>query len=179
MGFEMKKSNETPVAKEFQEKLLKKLSLFEDKDSIVKFCNSWYEDVVKGNISIERLIKRSRLRKPLSEYKMVAGGTAGILYYNQQDLGLIAKGDSYYHYKMDNTNLDEKRYLWDGESKSAEYMAFRSINELSLTEKYTPDWKFIAEAEIIKKSALVFESMGWPLSLYRKDINQKRLEDWW
>ncbi len=180
MGFEMKKSNETPVAKEFQENLLKKVSLFNDKDEIVAYCNEWYKDIVKGKVDIKRLVKRSRLRKPLSEYKMVAGGTAGILYYNQQDLGgRITKGDSYYYYKMNNHNLEEKCYLWKGESKSAEYLAFRSINQMNLTNTYAPDWEFIAEAEIIKKSALVFESMGWPLSLYRKDINQSRLEEWW
>jgi len=180
MGFEMKKSNETPVAKEFQENLLKKVSLFESKNEIVNYCNEWYSNIVKGQVSIDKLVKRSRLRKPLAEYKMVAGGTAGILYYNQQGLGsTIAKGDSYYYYKMNNADLDEKCYLWNGESKSAEYLAFRSVNEMKLSDTYKPDWEFIAEAEIIKKSALVFESMGWSLKLYRKDINQKRLEDWW
>jgi DNA polymerase elongation subunit (family B) len=180
MGFEMKKSNETPVAKEFQENLLRKVSLFEGKNEIVAYCNEWYSNIVQGKVNISRLVKRSRLRKPLDDYKMVAGGTAGILYYNQQGLGgRIAKGDSYYYYKMNNQDLNEKCYIWKGESKSAEYLAFRSVNEMNLSDTYKPDWEFIAEAEIIKKSALVFESMGWPLSLYKKDINQKSLEDWW
>ena len=135
---------------------------------------------MQGKVNISRLVKRSRLRKPLDDYKMVAGGTAGILYYNQQGLGgRIAKGDSYYYYKMNNQDLNEKCYIWKGESKLAEYLAFRSVNEMNLSDTYKPDWEFIAEAEIIKKSALVFESMGWPLSLYKKDINQKSLEDWW
>ncbi|MAP53687.1 MAG: hypothetical protein CL605_02165 [Altibacter sp.] len=180
MGFEMKKSNETPVAKEFQENLLKKVSLFECKNEIVAYCNGWYKDIVQGEVDISRLIKRSRLIKPLSDYKMVAGGTAGILYYNQQNLGSkIVKGDSYYYYKMNNSDLDEKCYIWSGESKTAEYLAFRSVNQMKLSETYKPDWEFIAEAEIIKKSALVFESMGWPLTLYKKDVNQTSLEDWW
>ena len=180
MGFEMKKSNETPVAKEFQENLLKKLSLFEDKDSIISYCNNWYKQILTGKVKINDLIKRSRLRGPLSEYKIVAGGTAGILYYNQQDLGRnISKGDSYYYYKMNNSTLDEKCYLWKGVSKSAQYIAFRSINEINLSKIYEPDWEFIANAEIIKKSALVFESMKWPLSLYNTNIYQKKLEEWW
>ena len=29
--------------------------------------------------------------------------------------------------------------------------------------KYTPDWQFIAQAEVIKKSELIFESLGGPL----------------
>ena len=146
----------------------------------ISYCNDWYKQIITGKIKINDLIKRSRLRKSLSEYKIVAGGTAGILYYNQQDLGRsISKGDSYYYYKMNNSSLDEKCYLWKGISKSAQYLAFRSINEINLSKIYEPDWEFIANAEIIKKSALVFESMKWPLSLYNTNIYQKKLEEWW
>jgi len=53
-------------------------------------------------------------------------------------------------------------------------LKFKDIEDM-----FTPDWEFIANAEIIKKSALVFESMKWPLSLYNTNIYQKKLEEWW
>ena len=77
---------------------------------------------------------------------------------------------------MDNSNLDEQVYLVNGVSKSAEYIAFRKFSEV---ENFKPDWSFIAQAEVIKKSALILESMGWSTKEYKRDVNQTTLDGWW
>jgi len=176
MGFEMKKSNETPYAKEYQEKLLKMVSLFEDEDKIIKYCNEAYAKIVKAEVDLKQVIKRSRLRQNLEDYEVIAGGVAGIVYYNQQEYGKIEKGDSYFFMRMDNSDLDEKYYLVDGVSKEANYIAFKRIEE---AEQFTPDYEFIAQAEVINKSELIFESLGLPIGLIKKDIYQRSLDKWW
>jgi DNA polymerase elongation subunit (family B) len=178
MGFEMKKSNETKLAKEFQETLLKMVSKGKTHKEIIDYCNKIYAKVVKGQVELREISKRSRLRRNLEDYDMIAGGTAGIMYYNQQEVGdvKIEKGDSYYFFKMDNSNLDEQVYLVNGVSKSAEYIAFRKFSEV---ENFKPDWSFIAQAEVIKKSALILESMGWSTKEYKRDVNQTTLDGWW
>mgnify|MGYP003663987207 CR=1 FL=1 len=179
MGFEMKKSNETKLAKKFQETLLKMVSKGKSHKEIIDYCNKIYAEVIKGQVNIKEISKRSRLRRNLEDYDMIAGGTAGIVYYNQQKVSnvKIEKGDSYYFFKMDNDNLEEKAYLINGKSKSAEYISFRKFKEIE--NKFNPDWKFIAEAEVIKKSSLILESMGWSIKEYKRDVNQTTLDSWW
>lgn len=177
MGFEMKKSNETKVAKKFQENLLKMVSSFEEKGKIIDYCNKEYATVVKGEVSLKEISKRSRLRRNIEDYDMIAGGSAGIIYHNQQGLGKIKKGDAYYYFKVNNADLEEKCYIVNGVSKSCEYISFLRFKDIE--GMFTPDWEFIANGEIIKKAMLIFESMEWPIKLIKKDINQKTLEDWW
>ena len=146
---------------------------------IIEYCNKTYAKVIKGEVEVKEITKRSRLRRNLEDYEMIAGGTAGIVYYNQQKVGevRIEKGDSYYFFKMNNDNLNERVYLINGKSKSAEYIAFRKFKEVE--NKFNPDWKFIAEAEVIKKSSLILESMGWSITEYKRDVNQTTLDSWW
>ena len=176
MGFEMKKSNETAFAKEYQKNLLKMISLFEEKEAIVKYCNDSYSKIIKGEVELNNVIKRSRLRQPLEDYEAISGGVAGIVYYNQQGYGNIGVGDSYYFMRMDNKDLDEKCYLLNGESKEANYIAFKNLSE---AEQFTPDLDFIAEAEVIKKSELIFESLGWSIKEIKRDVFQQTLDSWW
>ena len=177
MGFEMKKSNETKIAKNFQENLLKKVASFVDKDEIIAYCNEEYARVIKGEPDLKEISKRSRLRRNIEDYDMIAGGSAGIVYHNQQGLGKIKKGDAYYYFKVRNSDLDEKCYIVKGQSKSCEYISFLKFKDIE--GKFTPDWEFIANGEIIKKAVLVFDSMEWPIKLIKKDINQTTLNEWW
>ena len=177
MGFEMKKSNETKIAKNFQENLLKMVASFDNKKSIIDYCNKEYSKVVKGEVSLREISKRSRLRRNIEDYDMIAGGSAGIIYHNQQGLGKIKKGDAYYYFKINNTDLEEKCYILNGVSKPCEYISFLKFKDIE--GMFTPDWEFIANGEIIKKALLIFESMEWPIKLIKKDINQTTLEEWW
>jgi DNA polymerase elongation subunit (family B) len=176
MGFEMKKSNETKFAKTYQRRLLEMVSSFTDSEKIIKYCNDSYKQLYTGDVSLRDISKRSRLRQKLEDYKSIAGGVAGIIYYNQQKIGRIENGDSYFYFKMDNAELREKYYIWGGKSNEANYIAFRNFHEVD--GKYTPDWQFIAQAEVIKKSELIFESLGWSIGLIKKDIYQKTLTEW-
>ena len=177
MGFEMKKSNETKVAKKFQENLLKMVASFKEEREVIDYCNQEYAKVVKGEVSLREISKRSRLRRNIEDYDMIAGGSAGIIYHNQQGLGKIKKGDAYYYFKINNADLEEKCYILNGVSKSCEYISFLKFKDIK--DMFTPDWEFIANGEIIKKALLVFESMEWPIKLIKKDINQTTLEEWW
>ena len=69
---------------------------FEDKDKIIKYCNDLMHLFRKGEAPLIKVIKRSRLRKNIEDYEAIAGGVAGIVYYNQQGYGTIDVGDSYY-----------------------------------------------------------------------------------
>ena len=176
MGFEMKKSNETPYAKEYQEKLLKMVSSFEEKKDIIDYCNDSYQLVRKGDAPMDKIIKRSRLRRDIEDYDAIAGGVAGIVYYNQQGYGTIEKGDSYYFMRINNHNLEEKCYLVNGESKEVNYIAFKKLDE---AKQFDPNWEFIADAEVIRKSELIFSSLGWNIKEIKTDIYQQTLDGWW
>ena len=176
MGFEMKKSNETPYAKEYQEKLLKMVSSFKEKKDIIDFCNDSYQLVRKGDAPMDKIIKRSRLRRDIEDYDAIAGGVAGIVYYNQQGYGTIEKGDSYYFMRINNHDLEEKCYLVNGESKEVNYIAFKKLDE---AKQFDPNWEFIADAEVIRKSELIFSSLGWNIKEIKTDIYPQTLDGWW
>lgn len=176
MGFEMKKSNETQFAKRYQRKLLEMVSSFEEKDKIIKYCNDSYKQLYTGNVSLRDISKRSRLRRRIEDYLTIGGGVTGIIYYNQQQIGKIENGDSYFFFKVDNSNLKEKYYIWEGKSNELAYISFRNFHEVE--GKFTPDWQFISKGEVIQKSILIFKSLGWPIELIKKDIYQKTLTEW-
>ena len=152
------------------------VSSFEEKDKIIKYCNDSYKQLYTGNVSLRDISKRSRLRRRIEDYITIGGGVTGIIYYNQQRIGKIENGDSYFFFKVDNSNLKEKYYIWEGKSNELGYISFRNFHEVE--GKFTPDWQFISKGEVIQKSILIFKSLGWPIELIKKDIYQKTLTEW-
>ena len=72
------------------------VSSFEEKDKIIKYCNDSYKQLYTGNVSLRDISKRSRLRRRIEDYITIGGGVTGIIYYNQQRIGKIENGDSYF-----------------------------------------------------------------------------------
>ena len=152
------------------------VSSFEEKKDIIDYCNDSYQLVRKGDAPMDKIIKRSRLRRDIEDYDAIAGGVAGIVYYNQQGYGTIEKGDSYYFMRINNHDLEEKCYLVNGESKEVNYIAFKKLDE---AKQFDPNWEFIADAEVIRKSELIFSSLGWNIKEIKTDIYQQTLDGWW
>jgi DNA polymerase elongation subunit (family B) len=177
MGFEMKKSNETKLAKAFQSTVLKMVSSNKTEDEVTKYARDIYQKVSKGEYDQNEVVKRSRLRTPLEEYKTVAGGTAGVLFYNQE-IGSINLGDSYYYYTVDNKGIKKfpRQYEYKGYIRNVDYIAFKKIDEVI---NYFPiAWKRLADSEVVKKVTLIYDSLGWDVNEISQKGKQTRLDEW-
>ena len=178
MGFEMKKSNETKVAKEVQETVLKMVAKGTDEKTVTKYTKAMYKIINGGNYNPKAFVKRSRLRRPIEDYTMIAGGSAGVLFYNQE-IGEIKVGDSYYYYSVDNKKISKypRQYEVNGRIRNVEYIAFKKIEEV--IEYFPINWGRLADSEITKKVKLIYESLRWDLSAIANDGRQTTLDSWW
>jgi hypothetical protein len=104
------------------------------------------------------------------------GGFAGVFYYNEHINPNDKLDDSFYYLRCD-FRPDQKRVFtnWNGQTKPAKYVAVRSISEL---DDYEPNWKFIADADVLKKVKPVFDAMNWSLKDITKDDKQTSLDGW-
>ena len=178
MGFEMKKSNETKLAKEVQSSILKMVANGKSEDDVTKYARAMYKIVMAGKYNPKSVIKRSRLRRPLEEYEMIAGGSAGVLFYNQE-IGEIKVGDSYYYYNVDNKNINKypRQYETKGRIRNVDYIACKKIEEV--IEDFPINWNRLADSEITKKVKLIYESLRWDLTAIANDGKQTKLSEWW
>ena len=180
MGFEMKKSNETNLAKGFQKEILQMVSSGKGEEEITAHARKLYLQITNGEVPNTEIIKRSRLRKSLDEYKSIAGGVAGIYYHNLYlDLEEIEVGDSYYFYTIDNRKINNypNRIMVGNNYRQVEYIACKNIEDV--INEFPPNWVRIAESEIIKKVSLIYDSMDWDLEAISRKGIQKKLEEWW
>ena len=183
MGFETKKSNETPYAKNFQESILKMVANNTSSLLVTKEANSRYFELKDGLVNPKLIIKRSRLRKNLDEYISVAGGVAGVFYYNQyiakNSEEKISNGDSFIYYQVDNNSImnHPKIFHVNGIKRRVGYIAAPSLDKV--IDDFEPDWEKIANAEIIKKITLIYNSMNWNINEVIDDGKQKKLNEWW
>jgi len=178
MGFEMKKSNETKLAKKVQKQVLKMVASGKTEGEVTKYTKSMYKLVKGGKYDPKSVIKRTRLRKSLDEYDAIAGGSAGVLVYNDQ-IGTIEVGDSYYYYTVNNKGISKypTKYNIKGKTRNVEYIACKKYEEV---KDYFPiDWNRLAESEIVKKVTLIYESLRWDLMGIANDGRQTTLDSWW
>jgi DNA polymerase I len=178
MGFEMKKSNETKLAKEVQSKILQMVAQGKSESDVTKYAKAMYKIVKAGKYKPSSIIKQSRLRKSLDEYDSIAGGSAGVLFYNQE-IGEIKEGDSYYYYTVDNKGITKypRQYETKGRIRNVDYIAFKKLNEV--IDNFPINWSRLAESEISKKVKLIYESLRWDLSAIANDGRQTTLDSWW
>ena len=178
MGFEMKKSNETKLAKTVQSKILQMVAQGKTEEDVTKYAKAMYKLVKGGKYKASSIIKQSRLRTPLEDYKSIAGGVAGVLFYNQE-IGKIEVGDSYYFYTVDNKGIKDfpRQYEVKGRIRNVEYIAFKKLEEV--LENFPIDWVRLADSEITKKVTLIYESLRWDLSAIANDGKQTTLDSWW
>jgi len=178
MGFEMKKSNETKLAKTVQSTVLKMVVQGKSESHVTKYTKAMYKIINAGSYNPKSVIKRSRLKRPISEYLQIAGGSAGVLFYNQE-IGEIEVGDSYYYYTVDNKKISKypRQYETKGRIRNVEYIAFKKIEEV--LEYFPINWGRLADSEITKKVQLIYESLRWDLTAIANDGKQTTLDSWW
>ena len=178
MGFEMKKSNETKLAKSVQSTILKMVAEGKSESEVTKYAKAMFKIVQGGKYNPKSVIKRSRLRKSIEEYDMIAGGSAGVLFYNQE-IGEIKVGDSYYYYTVDNKQIKKypRQYETKGRVRNVDYIAFKKIEEV--IDYFPINWGRLADSEITKKAKLIYESLRWDLSAIANDGRQTTLDSWW
>jgi DNA polymerase elongation subunit (family B) len=179
MGFEMKKSNETKIAKTFQKTVLQMVASSKSEEEVTDYARKLYKEIIKGDVDFKEVIKRSRLRTPLGEYKSIAGGVAGVLFYNEQGIGEIEVGDSYYFYTVNNKLIKgyPRRYEFEGRIRDVDYIACKKIDEV--IDNFPINWERIAESEIVKKVNLIYDSLDWNLNEISQTGKQLSLSEWW
>jgi DNA polymerase elongation subunit (family B) len=183
MGFETKKSNETPYAKDFQETILKMVAQGSTSVEVTTKAKSKYFELKEGLVDPNLIIKRSRLRRNLEEYKSIGGGVAGVYYYNnhiaKNKEEQILDGDSFIYYQVDNSSVTNypRIFYVKGKRRDITYIAATGIDKV--ISEFKPNWDKIADAEIIKKISLIYDSMKWDIREVMDDGKQTKLIDWW
>lgn len=174
-GFSMKRISESPMSKEFQTELLQKWASGESERHIVDFCKQKYNDVKKGRIPMASIIKRGRLRNSLENYKSIAGGIAGVCYYNQHISPNSYITDSFIYMKCGSIHGAQYVMLPNGKERKATYVSFKEMKEI--TTDYVPDWDSYAET-LVKKAKPIFKAMDWDIKRITVDESQKDLTEW-
>jgi DNA polymerase elongation subunit (family B) len=175
-GFSMKRIAENKIGRKFQETLLKMWTSESSKEDIVEYCIKMYNDVMKGRIPIEKIVKRGRIRKDLDEYKTYSSGIAGVCYYNQHIDQNNPITDSFIYLKC--SFIDGPQYVIfpNGSERKATYVSVKELKELD--EKYIPDWNYYTNLSIVKKAKPIFDAMNWDINLITLDENQRSLREW-
>jgi len=146
------------------------------KNDILEYCQNMYNNVRKGRVGIEGIVKRSRLRRSLEEYKVISGGTAGLCYYNQHINPDDPITDSYFFIECSHIDGPDRFILPDGKERIAKYVAVKEMKEFD--ERFTVDWNAYAQKSIVQKALPIFLAMGWNVKEFIIDENQKSLGEW-
>jgi len=174
-GYSMKRRSESKICRDFQKELLQLWVSEEPLDNINMFCKDIYNDVKHGRYEIKDIVKRSRVRRKIEDYKSISGGMAGVCYYNQHIDPDNPIEDSFLHIQCSNIIGPQFIILPNGKERKANYIAVKEMKEFN--EKYTPDWGAYANA-IVKKAKPIFDAMGWQVKEFMIDENQKNLGEW-
>ena len=174
-GYSMKRRSENKICRDFQKELLQRWVSEETQDEINMFCKGIYNDTKHGRYELKDIVKRSRVRRKLEDYKSISGGMAGVCYYNQHINPDNPIEDSFLHIQCSNIIGPQFIILPNGKERKANYIAVKEMKEFN--EKYTPDWGAYANA-IVKKAKPIFEAMGWNVKEFMIDEKQRNLGEW-
>lgn len=175
-GYSMKRRGENKIAKEFQKTLLKMWVEQKSKIEIVDYCKEQFNLVNKGKIELDMVIKRSRLKQSLDNYKAIAGGVAGVCYYNQHINPDNPIDDSFLYIKCKNINGPQFVILPNGKERKATFISVKEMKEFD--DRFIPDWNGYSNDSILKKAKPIFDAMGWNCEEFMIDENQKTLGEW-
>ena len=175
-GFSSKRISENKIGREFQSELLKMWAGQKSKNEILEYCQKQYNNVRKGRVGIESVVKRSRLRRDLEEYKSISGGTAGLCYYNQHINPDDPITDSYFFIECAYIDGPQTFILPNGNERLAKYVSVKEMKEFD--ERFTVDWSAYAQKSIVQKALPIFLAMGWEVKEFIIDENQKSLGEW-
>jgi len=175
-GFAMKRISENKIGKEFQKTILKMWVEGKSKEEMVKFCNEQFNLVSKGKIDLDSIVKKGRIKQPLEKYKSIAGGIAGVCYYNQHIDPDNPIDDSFVYIKCKVINGPQYVILPNGKERRATFVSVKEIKEFD--NRFIPDWNNYANTSIVKKAKPVFDAMGWNCEEFMIDNNQQNLDEW-
>jgi DNA polymerase elongation subunit (family B) len=176
-GFSMKRISENKIGREFQKELLQKWASVESYDNVMEYCKIKYNDVKKGRIPLSDIIKRGRVRKALNEYASVAGGIAGVCYYNQHISPNDPITDSFLFIECSHIDGPQWFILPNGKNdRKATYVAVKEMKEFDA--RFIPNWNAYATKSIVRKAKPIFDAMGWNIKDFTIDENQQNLSSW-
>ena len=206
-GFTAKRVSETKLAKEVQTTALKMWVQQKSKEEVNKYLHDTYISVLEGNINIESIIKRARLRsnrfnvkcpecglkhhikEPIKWCKKC--GTEGKLFVTLENKRpSFGEGIAGILYAWEHTNMEfDDSYLF----LKAKHLHKTYTHPLTGEKRpagyvsgttyadfkgYVPDWKHYAE-QVVEKAKPIYKAMEWDLSSIRTGKIQKNLDDWW
>ena len=179
-GFAVKKSTEILIAKIVQEMVLKMWANKKTEKEIVSYLKTAYQSIKNNKIGVSSLFKRTRLRKSINDYATLAGGVAGVVYYNTHLNSSDPITDSFISIKCNVLSGPKTIPLNDGTSRPATYVSVKEEKELlKLLEDgvIEVDCEYYAEY-CVKKAEPIFKAMGWDMYHIYADPKQRTLEDW-
>tara|TARA_R110000824_G_scaffold400375_1_gene607789 strand:- start:1031 stop:1819 length:789 start_codon:yes stop_codon:yes gene_type:complete len=174
-GYSMKRRSESKICRDFQRELLQRWVSEETQDKINMFCKEIYNDAKHGRYEIKDIVKQSRVRRKMEDYKAISGGIAGVCYYNQHIEPDNPIEDSFLHIQCSNIIGPQFIILPNGKERKASYISVKEMKEFN--KNYTPDWGAYASA-IVKKAKPIFEAMGWNVKEFMIDEKQRNLGEW-
>ena len=203
-GFTAKRVSETPFAKEIQTNALKKWVNQEPLGKINASLYAIYSSVLKKEIPVASLVKRSRLKserftvKCNSKYdlheclnikwcKRCGSETHKFvtLQNKRPSIGSGIAGVIYAKQKLNVTFDDSYLFLkvkyndtfinpLTKEQKPVEYISGTTYEDFN---DYEPDWEHYAQ-QVLKKAEPIYRAMNWDISSIRTGKLQTKLEDW-
>jgi DNA polymerase elongation subunit (family B) len=169
-GFSMKRISENSLAKQVQRNILEMWVTGCSENEVFSYVNKIKREILDGNIELDKLVKRGRVRRPWKEYKTFAGGIVGALYYNEYINPDDPITDSFLFVKV--KNLPNRLRLPSGREVAPTYFSVEEMKEFP--ESLTIDYEYYAN-EVIRKARPIFDAMEWDLN---KDANQTLLTGW-
>jgi len=153
-----------------------KVEICERRLDIVEFCKQRYNDVKHGRVTLEDIVKRGRVRRPLEEYKSIAGGIAGVCYYNEYINSDDPIDDSFFYIECEVVNGPSRITLPNGTERPVRYISVKEMKEFN--EDFEIDWGAYAQKSIVQKAKPIFLAMGWDMKEFIVDENQQSLGKW-
>lgn len=206
-GFTAKRVSETPFAKEIQTSALKQWVNQEPLGKINIRLYNLYASVLKGEIPVSSLIKRSRLKSERftvkcnecnSKYGLhecldikwcLKCGTDTSQFVTLQNkrpsVGSGIAGVLYAKQKHDMSFDDSYLFMKvkhndtfiNPLTKEEKVVEYMSGTTYEDFNDYEPDWEHYAQ-QVLKKAEPIYRAMDWDLSSIRTGKLQTKLEDW-
>ena len=206
-GFTAKRVSETPFAKEIQTKILTMWVKQRPMAEINDYLHTTYSFVLKGEIPIASLVKRSRLKEARFTVKCNECNSKHDLHEclnikwcarcgtetkefvtlegKRPSVGAGIAGVLYAKQKL-NVAFDDS-YLFlkvklndtfiNPLTKEQKVVEYVSGTTYEDFSDYTPDWEHYAQ-QVLKKAEPIYRAMNWDISSIRTGKLQTKLEDW-
>jgi len=204
-GFTAKRVSETKLSKDVQLTVLKMWVENNSKEEIDSYLNATYTKLLKGEVNMDMLTRRSRFKEERFTVKCnncTRKNTLDYLMFNsccnkmnivtlegkRPMVGAGIEGILFHNFHNQTPITDSYLYLKVKDIKDSymhpinqhhvhpSYVSAVSLDELGKYQSNI-DWNYYAEAAI-KKAEPIYSAMGWSTREATRDTRQKELEDW-